>query len=129
LEHLKDAVEFIAEHKALNKRVYVHCRVGHGRSAAVVFAWLLYNNPSADPKLLNQKLCDLRDVRKTLWRQPNLQRFHYWLLQSASSSKLSRFRKERETDNHFHGSSWLSEDETALNSDSDVFFDDVYPDE
>jgi len=129
LEHLKDAVEFIAEHKALNKRVYVHCRVGHGRSAAVVFAWMLYNNPSADPRRLNQKLCDLRDVRKTLWRQPNLQRFHSWLLQSESSSKQSIFRNERETQNHSYGSSWLSEDETAQNSDSDVVFDDVSPDE
>lgn len=129
LEHLKDAVEFIAEHKALNKRVYVHCRVGHGRSAAVVFAWMLYNNPSADPRRLNQKLCDLRDVRKTLWRQPNLQRFHSWLLQSESSSKQSIFRNERETQNHSYSSSWLSEDETAQNSDSDVVFDEVSPDE
>jgi atypical dual specificity phosphatase len=125
LEHLKYAVAFIAEHKALNKRVYVHCRVGHGRSAAVVFAWMLYNNPSADPKLLNEKLCDQRDVRKTLWRQPNVQRFHSLLLQNASASKPTMFRNERE----IRDSSWLSGDEYAQNSDSDAISDEGSPDE
>jgi atypical dual specificity phosphatase len=28
LEHLKKAVEFLEEHEALNKRVYVHCKIG-----------------------------------------------------------------------------------------------------
>ncbi len=114
LEHLKDAVQFIEEHRALNKRVYVHCRVGHGRSAAVVFAWMLYNNPYTDPQLLNKKLCIQRDVRKSLWRQPNIQRFHSWLLKNNGNKKQSIVRKERGSQNHFDGTSnWLSEEEDA----------------
>lgn len=58
------------------KRVYVHCRAGHGRSAAVALAWLMYKHPDSDPRLLNQELCQLRDVRKTLWKQPNIREFH-----------------------------------------------------
>jgi hypothetical protein len=38
---LETAVNFIAQYQQHGKRVYVHCRAGHGRSAAVVFAWLL----------------------------------------------------------------------------------------
>ena len=44
------------------KRVYVHCRAGHGRSAAAVFAWLLYKDPTVDRKALNLELCKLRNV-------------------------------------------------------------------
>ena len=73
---LEKAVNFIAEHAALGKKVYVHCRAGHGRSAAVAFAWLLSKNPDADLQQLNKELCQLRDVRKTLWKQRNIIRFH-----------------------------------------------------
>lgn len=73
---LVEGVKFIAEHKALGKRVYVHCRAGHGRSAAVVFAWLLSKNPDVDLQKLNRELCLLRDVRKTLWKQKNIIRYH-----------------------------------------------------
>lgn len=76
VEDIERAVQFIAEHEALGKKVYVHCRAGHGRSAAVVFAWLLFKNPEANLQQLNQELCKLRDVRKTLWKQRNIIRFH-----------------------------------------------------
>lgn len=76
---MKEAVEFLQKYEDKQERVYVHCRAGHGRSAAVVFAWLLHKNPSADPFILNQQLCRKRNVRKTLWKQPNLQKFHSWL--------------------------------------------------
>jgi len=78
-EDLREAVEFLQKYEDKQERVYVHCRAGHGRSAAVVFAWLLHKNPSADPFILNQQLCRKRNVRKTLWKQPNLQKFHSWL--------------------------------------------------
>lgn len=73
---LERAVQFIAEHEALGKKVYVHCRAGHGRSAAVVFAWLITKDPDADLQQLNQQFCRLRDVRKTLWKQRSVVRFH-----------------------------------------------------
>lgn len=75
-EDLQTAIDFIAEHKALGKKVYVHCRAGHGRSAAVVYAWLLTQNPDADLKKLNEEFCKVRNVRKTLWKQRNIVRFH-----------------------------------------------------
>ena len=57
----------------------MHCRAGHGRSAAAVYAWLLYKEPLADPVELNEKLCSMRNVRKSLWKQPNVNIFHEWL--------------------------------------------------
>lgn len=79
LEDLKKAVEFIQKYEAEGGRVYVHCRAGHGRSAAAVFAWLLYKEPLADPIDLNEKLCAMRNVRKSLWKQPNINKFRTWL--------------------------------------------------
>jgi len=76
VEDLEKGVKFITEHEALGKRVYVHCRAGHGRSAAVVFAWLLSKNPDVDLQQLNREICELRDVRKTLWKQKNIIRYH-----------------------------------------------------
>ena len=73
---LTACVQFIQQHEAAGSRVYVHCRAGHGRSAAGVLAWLLAQDPSSDPQRLNQYLCTLRNVRKTLWKQTNIRRFH-----------------------------------------------------
>lgn len=75
----QSAVAFIEAHKARGDRVYVHCRAGHGRSAAVVFAYLLNEDPGVDPMQLNAEFCRIRDVRKTLWRQPNIRQFHSWV--------------------------------------------------
>lgn len=42
-DDLERAVTFIDEtHKKTNGRVYVHCRAGHGRSAAVALAWMMH---------------------------------------------------------------------------------------
>ncbi|KAL3764305.1 hypothetical protein ACHAWU_004117 [Discostella pseudostelligera] len=79
VEDLKKAVSFIQKHEHQGGRVYVHCRAGHGRSAAAVYAWLLYKEPLADPVELNEKLCAMRDVRKSLWKQPNINIFREWL--------------------------------------------------
>ncbi|KAL7471630.1 hypothetical protein ACHAXS_011969 [Conticribra weissflogii] len=79
VDDLKRAVSFIQKHESQGGKVYVHCRAGHGRSAAAVFAWLLYKEPLANPMDLNEKLCDMRDVRKGLWKQPNINAFRVWL--------------------------------------------------
>eukprot|EP00542_Grammatophora_oceanica_P011425 CAMPEP_0194038048 /NCGR_PEP_ID=MMETSP0009_2-20130614/10317_1 /TAXON_ID=210454 /ORGANISM="Grammatophora oceanica, Strain CCMP 410" /LENGTH=311 /DNA_ID=CAMNT_0038680419 /DNA_START=23 /DNA_END=958 /DNA_ORIENTATION=+ len=76
---LKTAVGFIRKHQARGEKVYVHCRAGHGRSAAVTFAWLLYCDPVVDAKELNEEFCKMRNVRKVLWKQPNIRAFHTWL--------------------------------------------------
>jgi len=82
-EDLQVAVKFIADYEAENKgRVYVHCKAGHGRSAAIVYAWLLSKSPDisvVDMEELNEKLCEQRDVRKRLWMQPNINKFRSWL--------------------------------------------------
>lgn len=87
LEHLQAAVRFVAAHEAQNQRVYVHCRAGHGRSAAAAVCWLLSkeqqkegNKDKMDPQTLNEQLCQLRNVRKGLWKQPNIRRFYADLL-------------------------------------------------
>jgi len=79
VEDLKKAVAFIQKHESKGGRVYVHCRAGHGRSAAAVYAWLLYKEPLADPIELNEKMCALRNVRKSLHSQPNVNKFRTWL--------------------------------------------------
>mmetsp|Transcript_5377 Transcript_5377/g.6580 ORF Transcript_5377/g.6580 Transcript_5377/m.6580 type:complete len:195 (+) Transcript_5377:2-586(+) len=68
--------------KGKGGRVYVHCRAGHGRSAAVVYAWLLSQEDdisNVDMKKLNEKLRSKRNVRKTLWKQKNINKFRSWL--------------------------------------------------
>eukprot|EP00977_Amphora_coffeiformis_P011147 scaffold2661_cov166-Amphora_coffeaeformis.AAC.1 len=76
VKDLAATVRFIQRHKKQGSRVYVHCRAGHGRSAAGVFAWMLSQDPDADPQTLNEYFCNLRNVRKTLWKQSNVRRFH-----------------------------------------------------
>lgn len=77
LNDIESAVKFIQMHEVQGGKVYVHCRAGHGRSAAVVYAWLLSKDPyNTDPKTLNEYLCTLRNVRKSLWKQENIRRFH-----------------------------------------------------
>jgi predicted protein tyrosine phosphatase len=79
----QSAVSFIREHKAQGNRVYVHCRAGHGRSAAGVFAWLIDKDPIVDLSELNASFCKLCNVRKTLWKQTNIQELHSRLLRSG----------------------------------------------
>lgn len=81
---LQVAVDFINEHKFRKKgKVYVHCRAGHGRSAAIVYVWLLSqsDDPSeVDMEELNVKLSKLRHVRKKLFRQKNVLKFRSYLI-------------------------------------------------
>eukprot|EP00628_Pelagophyceae_sp_CCMP2097_P039976 CAMPEP_0184255370 /NCGR_PEP_ID=MMETSP0977-20130417/8026_1 /TAXON_ID=483370 /ORGANISM="non described non described, Strain CCMP2097" /LENGTH=222 /DNA_ID=CAMNT_0026560937 /DNA_START=1 /DNA_END=666 /DNA_ORIENTATION=- len=76
LEALGEAVDFIARHRERGERVYVHCKAGHGRSAAVAFAWLLHANRHDAPYALYEQLAAKRRVRSNLWRQPNILKFH-----------------------------------------------------
>jgi atypical dual specificity phosphatase len=56
LADMKAAVNFIAECKGRNEKVYIHCKAGHGRAASIAFAWLMYTNPNADPEVKNAYL-------------------------------------------------------------------------
>jgi atypical dual specificity phosphatase len=41
LQHIHDGVEFIQRTLDANKKVYVHCKAGRGRSATIVLCWLV----------------------------------------------------------------------------------------
>ena len=120
--------------------VYVHCKAGHGRSAAVVLAWLLYKEPLADPQDLNEKLCSLRDVRKSLWKQPNINIYLEWLKEGGmtdsesdeddyrhrTSSKKSTKKdlSGGEEDSVIFGKVFSDEDESSWTDESDFDFSD-----
>jgi atypical dual specificity phosphatase len=84
---LERAVRFIHKNQLLGNRVYVHCRAGHGRSAAAVFAWLLYKNPNVDRQSLNRQFGTLRNVKQTLWKAPEIIEFHEKLLRGVDVCK------------------------------------------
>lgn len=92
---LKKAVHFIEKTKEEGGRVYVHCRAGHGRSAATVFAWLIYQDPDQeDLQALNEWLSLKRNVRKTLWRQPNIKKFQAWAISQKEKENRHRGTKQ-----------------------------------
>mmetsp|Transcript_29565 Transcript_29565/g.55427 ORF Transcript_29565/g.55427 Transcript_29565/m.55427 type:complete len:353 (+) Transcript_29565:228-1286(+) len=89
-EDIMSALSFIKRHEAQGKKVYVHCRAGHGRSGAVVFAWLLLKDPTVDPRQLNADFCKIRNVRGTLWKQPNVQAVHKRFLRTYYSDSNNK---------------------------------------
>ena len=76
VEQLQQAVDFIALHRRRGERVLVHCKGGHGRSAAVAMAWLISKpGGSLTPEAAQHSLSLVRDVRKSLYRQPAIVQF------------------------------------------------------
>ena len=69
---LQDAVKFIELHQKRGEKVYVHCKAGHGRAAAVALCWMAYQHPEIPPSTLNAALFGKRRVRKKLFRQANV---------------------------------------------------------
>ena len=63
---LRDAVEFIEQHAGSGK-VYVHCKIGYSRSAAVVGAWLLATNRAGS---VDDAFGQLRRVRPGIVIRP-----------------------------------------------------------
>ncbi|MEX0641762.1 MAG: dual specificity protein phosphatase family protein [Pirellulales bacterium] len=66
--HLAEAVLFIEEH-ASQGVVYVHCKIGYSRSAAVVGAWLL---ASGRAKSVHEAIAQLRAVRPAIVIRPEV---------------------------------------------------------
>ena len=129
VEDLKKAVSFIQRHEHQGGRVYVHCRAGHGRSAAAVYAWLLYKEPLADPIDLNEKLCAMRDVRKSLWKQPNINVFREWLQNGGmmsdsddSEDNNDRSHRRDKVANISHSRQRKNGDSESDNSENSVRF-------
>jgi atypical dual specificity phosphatase len=75
LDAVIEAVKFIDRHRKEGGKVLVHCKGGHGRSAAVALCWLATMNPESPLKALNSELLDRRHVRKTLFQQKTVTSF------------------------------------------------------
>lgn len=124
-EDLKRGVEFLQENEMNGNRVYIHCRAGHGRSSAVVMAWLIHKNPFVDLKVLNDELLKLRRVRTYLWTQPNIRKFQDWARSSSASASSSEVNGKKEFHNNdsFTAPNDGEDDDetitTALSSSSD----------
>ena len=59
------------------EKVLVHCKGGHGRGAAVAFAYLVSpHGGSLTPEEAQSRLNSIRDVRKKLYLQENLLSFY-----------------------------------------------------
>lgn len=70
-----EGVGFIEKAQLDGAGVYIHCQGGHGRSAAIVFAWLCRCDQSKSPLTHNQELYSKWRVRTGLHSQPSITRF------------------------------------------------------
>ena len=85
LASIKASIDFIDKYRLREEKVYVHCKAGHGRSAAVALCWLIKQNPLVDPESLAKDLESKRKVRKNLHMQPGVQAYREELLGQSSS--------------------------------------------
>jgi len=51
LEYMKESVRFIQQYKEKGQKVYIHCKAGHGRGAAIALCWMIQQNPKLSPKV------------------------------------------------------------------------------
>jgi hypothetical protein len=59
--------------KQTGNHIFTHVvQGGHGRSAAIIFAWLCHNEHQTPPVKHNQQLGKQWKVRKTLHSQPSI---------------------------------------------------------
>ncbi len=74
---LEKAVAFIELHRMRGARVLVHCKGGHGRSAAVAMAWLMSESGGGlTPEEAQQQLSSVRRVRSRLYEQPDILEYY-----------------------------------------------------
>jgi atypical dual specificity phosphatase len=75
VEQLEEAVAFIEKLRENGDRIYVHCKAGHGRAAAVALSYMIKTNPMVPPAALNAVLYGKRKVRRRLYQQDNIRAF------------------------------------------------------
>ena len=51
IKQLITGVEFIKNCKARGEKVYIHCKAGHGRAAAMTLCWIMATNPTMSAKV------------------------------------------------------------------------------
>jgi len=81
VEVIQKAINFIKQRREKGEAVYIHCRAGHGRSAAVALCWLIFDKKMT-PKDAQEWLSQRRNVRTKLWKQSNINQFYLQLRQS-----------------------------------------------
>eukprot|EP00904_Undaria_pinnatifida_P007540 jgi/Undpi1/3916/HiC_scaffold_16.g07284.m1 len=95
LEDYERGVAFIKRWHNKGGKVLVHCKAGHGRSSAIVMAWLLANNPSTTPREVQREMLSRRRVRGYLYKQLNLRLYYRGLQIAADGSGKERDRAPR----------------------------------
>eukprot|EP00752_Nemacystus_decipiens_P012239 g10848.t1 len=83
-------VAFIRKWHNKGGKVLVHCKAGHGRSSAIVMAWLLASNRNTTPREVQEQMLSKRRVRKYLYKQLNLRLFYRGLQTSADGTGKDR---------------------------------------
>lgn len=83
---------FIKEKQESGVRVYVHCKGGNGRSAAIAFCWLLY---ARNMTLLEAQeyISEKRLVRKTLFKQPTIVAYYNKLQLTTSEGATNESKR------------------------------------
>lgn len=76
---------FIHEKQQSGVRVYVHCKSGNGRGAAIAFCWLLAARKMTLEEA-QQYLSSKRKVRKSLFKQTNIVTFYNRLQQHRQTN-------------------------------------------
>lgn len=74
-EQIAEGVRFIERAQRDKTGVYIHCQGGHGRSAAIVFAWLCRTEEHKTPAKHNYEMSQSWSVRKSLHSQPSITKF------------------------------------------------------
>ena len=75
VEAMRTACSFIEHHRKRGSGVYIHCKSGRGRSAAIAMAWLLQVK-RMKPLEANRHLLKVRKVRNKLFLQKNVVQFY-----------------------------------------------------
>lgn len=100
VSQLHAAVKFIQEQREAGRGVYLHCKAGHGRGAAVAFAWLLVHRRLTLEET-QRAILALRPVRKGLWKQPNIVKFYQEIEQQEPHSEACPLAEhEQEAENN-----------------------------
>ncbi|CAM9257827.1 unnamed protein product [Ectocarpus sp. 6 AP-2014] len=83
-------VAFIQKWNSKGGKVLVHCKAGHGRSSAIVMAWLLASKRNTTPLEVQRQMSSKRRVRTFLYKQLNLRLFYRSLQTSADGTGKDR---------------------------------------
>ncbi len=65
LDQMIEGVQFIEKFKAKKEKVYIHCKAGHGRAAAMALCWLIHENKDMSPRVsvnISTKNTDLSHI-------------------------------------------------------------------